>query len=127
MNRAVARYKRELKKNLTGRSAIRRNLMAQFDGLLNAFLGEHPDPSAEELHAAFGSPTEMSAAFTATLSAEEVKRYSRRKLFARFFVIGTVIFLIIFSIYAICIKEYGINVIDKTIVYSEQDSTKPTP
>ena len=127
MNRAVVHYKRELKKNLPCRSAIRKKLVSQFDALLNAFLGEHPDLSEKELYAAFGSPAEMSAAFTATLSAEEVKRYSRRKLFARFFVIGTVIFLIIFSIYAICIKEYGINVIDKTIVYSEQDSTKPTP
>lgn len=116
MNKAIICYERELKNNLKCGSATRRKLLDRFSSMLASFLEDNSDPTLEELYAAFGSPEELAETLTEALPAEELKRHKSRKALWRICAFSSAAILLLFLIYAVCVKGIESRTDDKEIV-----------
>lgn len=82
-NKAVKKYLSRLRRALTCSGPDRERLIAQGRALLEGFGEENPDPSYEDLSAAFGQPKEFAAEMLSQLPSAEVERARRRRRYIR--------------------------------------------
>ena len=82
-NKAVKKYLSRLRRALTCSGPDRERLIAQGRALLEGFGEENPDPSYEDLSAAFGQPKEFAAEMLSQLPSAEVERARRRRRYMR--------------------------------------------
>ena len=83
MDKAMKRYLAQLHRALTCSGPDRERLIAQGRALLEGFGEENPDPSYEDLSAAFGQPKEFAAEMLSQLDPTEVERARRRRRYIR--------------------------------------------
>ena len=108
MNKDVARYRRILKRNLRCCRAKRKELMEQFDCVLDTFLEECPMPEYIQLLEAFGPPEEMASIMIGYVSEDEEKNYERVKSLWKYLKIALIVLLAAISLYIFLVKEYTI-------------------
>ena len=82
-NKAVKKYLSRLCRALPCSGLDRERLLAQGRALLEGFGEENPDPSYEDLPAAFGQPKEFAAEMLSQLDPTEVERARRRRRYMR--------------------------------------------
>ncbi len=105
MNSAAIRYKMELVRALPCGFLWRKKLLGQFGDSLSGFCAEHPQPSYEQLTAAFGPPEEMAAVLMETVPDRELTKHAVRRKLHRIFGCIVLVLFIAFSVYVFYFKE----------------------
>lgn len=82
-NKAVKKYLSRLRRALTYSREDRERLLAQGRALLEGFGEENPEPSYEDLSAAFGQPKEFAAEMLSQLDPAEVEQARKRRRYIR--------------------------------------------
>lgn len=108
MNKETARYRRALRSQLSCLPRRKRQLLVKFEGTLFAFLEECPDPSYEQLEAAFGSPGEIASVLMEAVPEKEKRRYVLWQKAGKALLILCLIFAIVFGVYAYTLKEWTV-------------------
>lgn len=108
MNKEISRYQRELKKHIRCNVITKRKLIRQFNDSLFSFLVDQPDPTYEQLVAAFGPPQEMASILMEELSEREKIRYRFAQKVKIIFLGILATLFILFSLYVFFEKEFAV-------------------
>lgn len=79
MNRAVRQYRRGLRKAMKCCRSHKKRFLEKFDKALEPFLEDSPEPTLQQLEAAFGPAETMARSFMEELTEQDRKRYAVRK------------------------------------------------
>lgn len=79
MNKPTKQYRKKLQRALKCCREEKRRFLEKFQKALDPFLEENPDPSQQDLTAAFGPPEEMARLFLGELTEQDHKKYRTRK------------------------------------------------
>lgn len=125
MNRAVARYRRDLKKKLPCGIKTRKALLDRFEGMLDTFLEDQPDPTQESLRSAFGTPEVMANTLCESIPEGEVARYHCRMRLKKATAVVLLALVLLFAVYTFFFKETAVTSIDA--VYQIDPPYSQTP
>lgn len=115
MNNSVAQYEKELKKKLPCGGNELKKLLSRFQVMLSSFLEENPNPTAEELHTAFGPPEAMAEVLSDGISPEEKARYQNGKKLRRVMAGILAALVLLATIYVFFIKQRPLTSVDDDI------------
>lgn len=116
---SIERYRAGVAKHLRCCKETKERLLLSFDqSMLAPLLEDAPQPSTEDLHAAFGTPKQTAALLMEQVTEEEAARYHKQQKTRKAIIIGAVAVVIaailVFAIYSFIVKEFSnINIIDK--------------
>ena len=79
MNKPTKQYRKKLQRALKCCREEKQRFLEKFQKALDPFLEENPDPSQQDLTAAFGPPEEMARLFLGELTEQDHKKYRTRK------------------------------------------------
>lgn len=125
MSNCVARYENALKKRLTCKGSIKKELIDKFRKSLADYLEDCPTPEMADLCNAFGPPEEMAKVLMEEVSAEEVARHRRWKTCLRVAVGLLTASLLLFAIYVFFCKQKPITYYEEVSEF-DTASTEPT-
>ena len=108
MNKEISRYQRELKRHMRCNVITKRKLTIHFNTSLSAFMEDQPDPTYEQLVAAFGPPQEMASILMEELSEREKIRYRFTQKVKIIFLGILATLFILFSLYVFFEKEFAV-------------------
>ncbi len=95
MNHETAHYEKALNDQLRCTGNVKRRLLRHFRDSLEAFLEDHPSPTADDLRNAFGPPEVMANILMESVSQGDRMKYWRyQKMKRAVIVILTVLFMI---------------------------------
>lgn len=105
MNTQEKNYRKQVRKALLCGRKEKKQLTAALDRDLARFREETPEPTAEELSAAFGTPEDMAASLMAQLPEGTQKKFQKCKRVWKWIVSAVIIFLIAFFAFVTYTKE----------------------
>lgn len=119
----LSEYKNKLKKKLRCCRATKKILLEQFSASLSVYLEEHPTPTAEALHTAFGPPEEMALVLMEAVSETEKSKY-RSRMILKHIIAGVLVALFLaFTAYVYMIKQQPITIIEYGELIETYDAT----
>ena len=124
MNKATTQYLRALKQALKLCGSTRRHLLQKFQGILEAFLEEQPNPTTDDLQAAFGSPAGMAQVLLTEVPEAARARYRLRTRLLKTAAILAAVFVVLFAVYTFWLKEIPVYSQDYAVVYSQDTPVK---
>ena len=124
MNRALKKYRRQVKQRLRCVGQARQTLLDELDRDLARFAAEEPSATYADAAKAFGAPEKLAAVMNKTLTQADETRYQRRTWLLR----GAVaLLLILMGVYIYYLLNYGTYTVieddDITVIYE----TGPAP
>ena len=105
MNTQEKNYRKQVRKALLCGRKEKKQLTAALDRDLARFREETPEPTAEELSAAFGTPVDMAASLMAQLPGGTAASYRKKTQMITWVVSVVMAVILLFSVYACFIKE----------------------
>lgn len=105
MNTQEKNYRKQVRKALLCGRKEKKQLTAALDRDLARFREETPEPTAEELSAAFGTPVDMAASLMAQLPEGTAASYRKKTQMITWVVSVVMAVILLFSVYACFIKE----------------------
>lgn len=105
MNTQEKNYRKQVRKALLCGRKEKKQLTAALDRDLARFREETPEPTAEELSAAFGTPVDMAASLMAQLPEGTAVSYRKKTQMITWVVSVVMAVILLFSVYACFIKE----------------------
>ena len=105
MNTQEKNYRKQVRKALLCGRKEKKQLTAALDRNLARFREETPEPTAEELSAAFGTPEDVAASLMAQLPEGTQKKFQKCKRVWKWIVSAVIIFLIAFFAFVAYTKE----------------------
>ena len=105
MNTQEKNYRKQVRKALLCGRKEKQQLTAALDRDLARFREETPEPTAEELSAAFGTPEDVAASLMAQLPEGTQKKFQKCKRVWKWIVSAVIIFLIAFFAFVAYTKE----------------------
>ena len=112
MNTQEKNYRKQVRKALLCGRKEKQQLTAALDRDLARFREETPEPTAEELSAAFGTPEDMAASLMAQLPEGTQKKFQKCKRVWKWIVSAVIIFLIAFFAFVAYTKEIPVKAVD---------------
>ena len=103
------------------RQEEKKQLTAALDRNLARFREETPEPTAEELSAAFGTPEDMAASLMAQLPEGTQKKFQKCKRVWKWIVSAVIIFLIAFFAFVAYTKEIPVYEVEDLDVGETRD------
>ena len=89
MNKAIAKYRRQVIRSMHCSKHTRDKLLGKLDALLSSFQEEEPDADSEKIIQSFGAPSDFADSLCEGISKDERRRWKWR----RRSIIGTCILL----------------------------------
>lgn len=126
MTDAVREYRRELTRRLNCTRKTKERLLSQFDETLSDFLDDSPNPTAEELEAAFGKAGDMAETLLASVPVEEQLKSVRQRKLA---LAAGVIFALVSVFFGtwLYFQENPVTVIRDRVLYQKVISDQNVP
>ena len=118
MNRALKKYRRQVKQRLRCVGQARQTLLDELDRDLARFAAEEPTATYADAAKAFGAPEKLAAVMNKTLTQADETRYQRRTWLLR----GAVaLLLVLMGLYIYYLLNYGTYTVieddDITVIY----------
>ena len=121
MNTQEKNYRKQVRKALLCGRKEKKQLTAALDRNLARFREETPEPTAEELSAAFGTPEDMAASLMAQLPEGTQKKFQKCKRVWKWIVSAVIIFLIAFFAFVESTKEIPVYEVEDLDVGETRD------
>ena len=121
MNTQEKNYRKQVRKALLCGRKEKQQLTAALDRDLARFREETPEPTAEELSAAFGTPEDVAASLMAQLPEGTQKKFQKCKLVWKWIVSAVIIFLIAFFAFVAYTKEIPVYEVEDLDVGETRD------
>ena len=121
MNTQEKNYRKQVRKALLCGRKEKKQLTAALDRNLARFREETPEPTAEELSAAFGTPEDMAASLMAQLPEGTQKKFQKCKRVWKWIVSAVIIFLIAFFAFVAYTKEIPVYEVEDLDVGETRD------
>ena len=121
MNTQEKNYRKQVRKALQCGRKEKQQLTAALDRDLARFREETPEPTAEELSAAFGTPEDMAASLMAQLPEGTQKKFQKCKRVWKWIVSAVIIFLIAFFAFVAYTKEIPVYEVEDLDVGETRD------
>ncbi len=121
MNTQEKNYRKQVRKALLCGRKEKKQLTAALDRDLARFREETPEPTAEELSAAFGTPVDMAASLMAQLPEGTQKKFQKCKRVWKWIVSAVIIFLIAFFAFVAYTKEIPVYEVEDLDVGETRD------
>ena len=121
MNTQEKNYRKQVRKALLCGRKEKKQLTAALDRDLARFREETPEPTAEELSAAFGTPVDMAASLMAQLPEGTQKKFQKCKRVWKWIVSAVIIFLIAFFAFVAYTKEIPVYEVEDLNVGETRD------
>ena len=121
MNTQEKNYRKQVRKALLCGRKEKKQLTAALDRNLARFREETPEPTAEELSAAFGTPVDMAASLMAQLPEGTQKKFQKCKRVWKWIVSAVIIFLIAFFAFVAYTKEIPVYEVEDLDVGETRD------
>ena len=107
---SIERYRAGVAKHLRCCKEAKERLLLSFDqSMLAPLLEDAPQPSTEDLHAAFGTPKQTAALLMEQVTEEEAARYHKQQKTRKAIIIGAITIILaailVFSLHAFFWKE----------------------
>lgn len=109
MNGQITQYRSAVRRNLHCGTNTKNRLLAKLDRLLDAYVEEHDEASAEALIAAFGTPEEMAKILATDATPEELERYRRQNVVKKSILCVLLAVFIAFTVWLYFFKEVGLT------------------
>ena len=121
MNTQEKNYRKQVRKALLCGRKEKKQLTAALARHLARFREETPEPTAEELSAAFGTPEDMAASLMAQLPEGTQKKFQKCKRVWKWIVSAVIIFLIAFFAFVAYTKEIPVYEVEDLDVGETRD------
>ena len=121
MNTQEKNYRKQVRKALLCGRKEKQQLTAALDRDLARFREETPEPTAEELSAAFGTPEDVAASLMAQLPEGTQKKFQKCKRVWKWIVSAVIIFLIAFFAFVAYTKEIPVYEVEDLDVGETRD------
>ena len=121
MNTQEKNYRKQVRKALLCGRKEKKQLTAALDRDLARFREETPEPTAEELSAAFGTPEDVAASLMAQLPEGTQKKFQKCKRVWKWIVSAVIIFLIAFFAFVAYTKEIPVYEVEDLNVGETRD------
>ena len=121
MNTQEKNYRKQVRKALLCGRKEKKQLTAALDRNLARFREETPEPTAEELSAAFGTPEDVAASLMAQLPEGTQKKFQKCKRVWKWIVSAVIIFLIAFFAFVAYTKEIPVYEVEDLDVGETRD------
>ena len=121
MNTQEKNYRKQVRKALLCGRKEKKQLTAALDRDLARFREETPEPTAEELSAAFGTPEDVAASLMAQLPEGTQKKFQKCKRVWKWIVSAVIIFLIAFFAFVAYTKEIPVYEVEDLDVGETRD------
>lgn len=79
MNKAIAKYRRQVIRSMHCSKHTRDKLLGKLDALLSSFQEEEPDADAEKIIQSFGAPSDFADSLCEGISKDERRRWKWRQ------------------------------------------------
>lgn len=112
MNTQEKNYRKQVRKALLCGRKEKKQLTAALDRDLARFREETPEPTAEELSAAFGTPEDVAASLMAQLPEGTAASYRKKTQMITWVVSAVMAVILLFSVYVCFIKEIPVKAVD---------------
>lgn len=119
MNREAKKYRRKVRKLLLCGFRRRKELMAQMERPMEAFLADCPNAKFAQLEAALGSPNEMAASLMENVPLREQKIADITKIAIRAAAVACFVAVTIY-VYFWKQKPLDIRIVEESIVYVDR-------
>lgn len=120
----LKQYKKELGRLLPCPRKTRRQLVARLDAYRDSEMADNPSPTYEQLVSGFGPPEEMAQTLSMELTPQDRAAYRRNRLAYRAAAVALAAALLVFTVYIWILKTTPIEVIEKTVIITESDTTE---
>lgn len=108
MNKEIARYRRELRKQLPCLPHRKKQMLDKFESALLSFLEDCPNPVYAQLKAAFGPPEEMALVLMEAVPEKEKRHFVLWQRVGRDLLILLFILTLVFCFYVYYLNELTI-------------------
>lgn len=115
-------YRKQIKQAITASSKEKRIILQGLFNGIDEYTEQHPNTSLGDLHAHFGTPSEIAAEYISEVTPKEVKRFSRRKKVILGLLVVLVMCIALFAIIYWCAVEESPGIIKESEKFVESNA-----